>query len=158
MSDRHTRREAPDKRCATIDANHQPIPLWLDPTANAIYDKLSMPGQAPRWRTWWQWYSEMRGLDVAQAERDEWQKGITDKQGTWWCGNCIRSAVFMDKGEELGYPDLFEIYSLEVTRDSAGDERWLHIARTESVVALTILDIIEGRIRVVARELQAVLS
>lgn len=155
---KHTRREAPDKRCATIDANHQPIPLWLDPTATAIYDKLSEPGEAPRWRTWWQWYSETRGLEVAQSEREEWQKGITDKHGTWWCGNCFRAAAFIDRGEELGYPDLFGIYSLEVTRDCAGYDRWLHIARTESVVMLTVLDILTGHIRVVSRERQAVHS
>lgn len=153
---KHTRRERPDERCATIDSLHQPIPLWLDPSATAIYDKLSMPGQAPRWRTWWQWYSQMRGLETAQAERSEWQKGITDNQGTWWCGNCHRSAAFMNKGAELGYPDLFGIYSVNATRDSAGYERWLYIARTESMVALTVLDILTGHIRVVARELQAV--
>ena len=158
MNSKHTRREAPDQRCATIDSLHQPIPLWLDPSANAIYDKLSTPGQEPRWRTWWQWYSESRGLAVAQAEREDWKQGITDNHGVWWCGNCYRSAAFMNTGDKLGYPDLFSIYAVNATRDTAGYESWLHIARTQSMVALTALDIIEGRIRVVARERQAVRS
>lgn len=155
---KHTRRERPDERCATIDANHQPIPLWLDPSATAIYDKLSEPGQAPRWRTWWEWYCDTRGLAVAQKEREEWKQGITDSHGTWWCGNCYRSAAFINRGTELGYPDLFTIYSVNATRDSAGYDRWLHIARTESVVALTVLDILSGHIRVTQRERQAVRS
>ena len=154
----HTRREAPDSRCSTSDPNHQPIPLWLDPTANAVYDKVEEPGHEPRWRTWWMWYSETRGLAVAQAERDAWKLGITDNHGNWWCGNCFRAAAFMNKGEELGYPDLFSIYSVKATQDSAGYERWLHIARTESLTALTVLDILSGRIRVAQREMQAVRS
>jgi hypothetical protein len=85
---------------------------------------------------------------VAQAEREHWKQGITDCRGNWWCGNCFRSASFINKGDELGYPDLFSIYSLEATRDSAGYERWLHIARSQSLTALTVLDIIERRIRV----------
>ena len=158
MNGKHTRRETPDSRCATIDSLHQPIPLWLDPSANAIYDKFSQPGEAPRWRTWWQWYSESRGLDVAQAERESWKQGITDLHGVWWCGNCFRAAAFMNKGDELGYPDLFTIYSVRATQDSAGYDRWLYIARNESMVALTVLDILSGHIRVVARERQAVRS
>jgi hypothetical protein len=127
--------------------------LWLDPTANAVYDKYSEPGQEERWRTWWQWYSESRGLAVAQAEREAWKQGIKDVHGNWWCGNCFRSAAFINKGDELGYPDLFAIYSLEATRDSAGYDRWLHIARHESLTALTVLDILERRIRVAVPQL-----
>lgn len=124
------------------------LPPHLNPKTNKIYDRVEEPGKPPRWRTWWEWFSETRGEAYALAERQLWLEGKTDVRGGWWCGHCLPECKLIDLGEQLGYPDTSR-YSRIIPR-AVGYEQWQAFAREQSgYTVAALVDKLTGRIKVI---------
>lgn len=114
------------RHCTAGRTKHPPVPPWY---TNEPYSK----GE-----TWWQHMVRLRGLEEMCERRQVHLDGFRDRRGNWWCGHCFYRQRFMNVGERLEYPCLYDFYQVPETRDVVGYEAWLRLASTASAVLIEI--------------------
>lgn len=104
--------------CLESCPQHPDVPPW--------YTNQQYPNSK---YTWWQRYVRHSGFVAAVKARQAFIDGFTDVRGNHWCGQCYHQREMINLGEQLGYPDVHRLYALVETRNAAGYEAWLRLAR-----------------------------